>query len=75
MLSENVENQGGAVNDLDLHDVFEGTTLRGSQFGVDNDGVGAGRLHNVLEFQRLTGAEEGARVRLEAALNQAVQNL
>ena len=75
VLSENVENQGGAVNDLDLHDVFEGTTLRGSQFGVDDDGVGAGRLHNVLEFQRLTGAEEGAGVRLEAALNQAVQNL
>ena len=75
MLSENVENQGGAVNDLDLHNVFEGTTLRGSQLGVDDDGVGAGRLHNVLELQCLTGAEEGAGVRLEAALNQAVQNL
>ena len=75
VLSENVENQGGAVNDLDLHNVFEGTTLRGSQLGVDDDGVGAGRLHNVLELQCLTGAEEGAGVRLEAALNQAVQNL
>ena len=54
MLSENVENQGGSVNDLDLHNVFKGTTLRGSQFRVDDDGVGAGRLDNVLEFQRLT---------------------
>ena len=75
MLCKDVENQGGAVDDLHLDDVLEGATLGGCQLGVDNHGIGAGRLHDVLEFQGLAGAEEGTGVRLEAALNQAVQHL
>ena len=75
VLCKDVENQGGAVDDLHLDDILEGAALGGGQLGVDNHCVGAGGLHDVLELQGLAGAEEGARVRLEAALNQAVQHL
>ena len=75
VLCKDVENQGGAVDDLHLDDVLEGAALGGGQLGVDNHCVGAGGLHDVLELQGLAGAEEGARVWLEAALNQAVQHL
>ena len=69
VLRKDVENQGGAVDDLHLDDVLEGAALGGGQLGINNHGVGAGDLHNVLELQGLAGAEEGARVGLEAALN------
>jgi hypothetical protein len=43
VLGEDVEDQRGAVDDLDLDDVLEGAPLAGDELAVADDGVGAGR--------------------------------
>jgi hypothetical protein len=41
VLGEDVEDQGRAVDDLDLDDVLEGAALARRELGVGDDGVGA----------------------------------
>ena len=75
VLGEDVQDETRAVNDLDLHDVLEGTTLRGRELGIHDDGVRTGRGHHVLEFQGLARAEVRAGVRGHAPLQQTVHDL
>ena len=52
VLGEDVEDQRGAVDDLDLDDVLELAQLAGRQLAVADDGVGAGRDHDVAQLAR-----------------------
>ena len=75
MLRENVQDERGAVNDLDLHDVFQTAALRRRQLAVDNDRVSAGGHHYVAQFLGLARAQESPRIRLQPALDNTVQHL
>jgi hypothetical protein len=70
VLGEDVEDQRGAVDDLDLDDVLQGAPLGGRQLGVADDGVGALGDDDVAQFLGLARAQPGAGVRALAALDQ-----
>ena len=53
VLGEDVEDQRGAVDDLDLHDLLELAQLTGRQLAVADDGVGALRDHDVAQLLAL----------------------
>ena len=53
VLGEDVEDQGGPVDDLDLDDVFELAQLAGGELAVADHGVGAGGEHDVAQLARL----------------------
>ena len=74
VLAENVEDDGGAVDDLDLDDVLERTSLARCELGVGDHGVGAGCGHDILQLASFALAEVGARVGVGAALQQAVEH-
>ena len=63
VLGEDVEDQGGAVDDLDLDDVLERAPLARGQLAVADDGVGAVGDDDVAQLLRLALAEVGARRR------------
>ena len=71
VLGEDVEDQRGAVDDLDLDDVLEGAPLAGGQLGVADHRVGALGDDDVAQLLGLAGAEVGAGVRLRAALHES----
>ncbi len=75
VLGEDVEDQGGPVDHLDLDDVLEATALRRAQLAVADDGVGAGLGDHVAELGGLAGTQERRRVRLLARLQQGVEHL
>src|SRR5690606_24155507 len=60
VLAEDVEDDRGAVDHLDLDDVLESTTLAGCEFGVGDDGIGTERGHDAAQFLGLALAEVGA---------------
>jgi hypothetical protein len=62
VLAEDVEDDGGAVDDLDLDDVLERAPLAGRELGVGDDGVGADRGDEVAQLGRLAAADVGRRV-------------
>src|SRR5690606_30143260 len=62
VLAEDVEDHRGAVDDLDLDDVFERTALARCQLTVDHDGVGSDSGHDVAQLCSLALSEVGARV-------------
>ena len=74
MLSENVENHGRAVNNLDLDDILEVSTLARGEFGVCNHGVGTRADYEFAKFFGFTFAEIGGRVWITAALQQPVEH-
>ena len=74
MLAEDVENDGGAVDDLHLHHVFQGAALAGRELGVGDDRVGAQLSHDQRQLCRLALAEIRARVGVWATLKQAVEH-
>ena len=47
MLSKNIEDEGGAINDLSVDDVFQSAALGGSQLLVNDDGIGLDAAHDV----------------------------
>jgi len=47
VLSKNIEDEGGAINDLSVDDIFQPAALGGSQLLVDDDGVGLDAAHDV----------------------------
>ena len=62
VLAEDVEDDGGAVDDLHLDDVFECAPLARGELGVGDHGVGAERLHDRGELGSLASTEVGAGV-------------
>ncbi len=75
MLGEDVEDQRGPVDDLDLKPVLEVPQLRGGEFTVADDGVGAGRVDDLGEPFNLAAADVRRRVWLLAALIDRLQDL
>ncbi len=73
VLGEDVEDQGGPVDDLHLDDVFEGDELAGAELAVADDGVGAALHDDVPQLAGLARTDEGGRVRLVTALDHAVE--
>ena len=71
VLGEDVEDQRGPVDDLDLDDVLERAPLAGRQLGVADDGVGALGDDDVPQLDGLARAEVGAGVGLGPALDEA----
>ena len=47
VLSKNIEDEGGAINDLSVDNIFQPAALGGSQLLVDDDGVGLDAAHDV----------------------------
>ena len=75
VLGEDVEDQGGAVDDLDLDDVLEGAALARGELAVADDGVGALGDDDVAQLDGLALAEVGGRVGVGPALDDAVEHL
>ncbi len=75
MLGEDVQDQRGPVDDLDLDDVLQTASLRRRELGVADDRVGACRGDDLAELGRLAGAEEGRGVRVVPALQHRVEHL
>lgn len=75
MLGEDVEDQGGPVDHLDLDDVFQVNQLTRAELTVADDGVGSRFEDDVAQLQRLARTDVGGRVRLVAALEDGVEHL
>lgn len=74
MLGEDVEDEGGPVDDLDLDDLLQRGELRGGEFTVADDGVGAGREDDLAEFLGLAGTDVGGRVGFVPPLDEALED-
>jgi len=74
MLGEDVQDQRGPVDDLDLDVRFEGTQLGRGQFAVADHGVGPGREHDVAQLGHLAPADVRGRVGAAAPLDQPVED-
>ena len=70
VLGEDVEDQRGPVDDLDLDDVLEGAALAEGELAVADDCVGSLRNDDVTQLERLALAEVGRRVRPLATLDE-----
>ena len=75
VLGEDVQDQGCAVDDLDLDHVLQGAALTGAELPVDHDGVGAHVGDDLRKFGRLALAEECGGVGVCTALQHSVQHL
>ena len=75
MLSEDVQDEGGAVDDLDADDVLQGAALGGGELAVDDHRVGSGRSHHVGQLTRLAAAQVGGGIGVVAPLDEGVEDL
>ena len=75
MLGEDIEDHGGAVDDLDADDVLERTTLGGGELAVDDDRVGARGDDDLGQLRGLAGPEISGRIGVIALLDEGVQDL
>ena len=75
VLGEDVQDQRGPVDHLDLELVLQVAQLRGGQLAVGDHRVGAERRDQVAQVGHLAGTDEGRRVRLLPPLDHAVQHL
>ena len=75
MAGENVEDERGAVDDLDLDDVLERAPLRRGELGVGDHGVRLERGDEIGKLMRLSRPQIRCRVRERAPLDQAVEDL
>ena len=75
VLGEDVEDQRGPVDDLDLDLVLEVAQLAGRELAVADDGVGAGGLHDLADRVDLAAADVGRRVGRLAALEDRLEHL
>ncbi len=75
VLGEDVQDQRGAVDDLDLDHVLQRATLAGLEFVVDDHGVGAHGLDDVAQLDGLALADVRGGVGVGAALQHAVEHL
>ena len=74
VLGEDVEDQRGPVDHLDLELVLEVAQLAGRELAVADHGVRAGGLDDVAQLGDLAGADVGGGVGAAAALDQAVEH-
>ena len=74
VLAEDVEDHRGPVDDLDLHDVFEGAALARRQLGIGDHRVGADRSDDVAQLLRLAAPHISRRVGMRPALQHAVED-
>ena len=74
VLGEDVQDERGAVDHLDLDHVLQLDQLAGGEFTVGDDGVGAGGLDDVAELGRLALTDVGGGVGLGTALGDAFQD-
>ena len=61
---KNIQNQGGAVNDADVGEVFDIFYLRRGKLAVNDNQIYLLRLTNLLDFLQLAGADVGGAFRL-----------
>src|SRR5262249_44158672 len=65
-LCEKIEDELAAIDDAQVHILFEISRLRGAQRIIENRQVGALAMRNILDLGSLALADEGSRVgRLE----------
>ena len=74
VLAEDIEDDGGAVDDLHLDDVLEGSALAWREFGVGDDRVCAECCDDAAQLLGLSFTQVGARIRVRTPLQHAVQN-
>ena len=74
MLGEDVQDQRGAVNHLDLHHLLQCIQLRRTEFAIADHGVGSGRGHDLAQFDGLAGSDVGGRVGFVATLDDALEH-
>ena len=72
---EDVEDQRGPVDDLDLDLVLQVAQLSGSELAVADDRVGAGGDHDLPQLLHLAAADVGGRIGALAALDQTLEDL
>ena len=75
VLGEDVEDQRGPVDDLDLDDLLQRGELGRAEFTVADDGVRARGGDDVAQFGGFTGADIGGRVGPVATLDHAFEHL
>ena len=75
VLSKNVENNRGAIDDLCINHILEFTSLARGQFGICDYGVGTNLLHKKFQLLRFTFAEIGRHVWMRSALQEPVEYL
>ncbi len=75
MLGEDVEDQRGAVDHLDLELLLQLAQLAGRELAVADHGVGAGVLDGVAQLVDLSGADVGGRVGPRPTLDEAGEHL
>ena len=75
MLGEDVEDQRGPVDDLDLDPVLEVAQLAGRELAVADHGVGAGGLHDLAQPVDLAAADVRRGVGRLPALVERVEHL
>ncbi|MDF2493042.1 MAG: methylase RsmC, partial [Microbacterium sp.] len=74
MLAEDVEDDRGAVDDLDLHDVLEGAPLAGRELGVGDDRVGTGGRDDAAQLLGLPSSDVRRGIRVRAPLQHPVEH-
>ena len=75
VLGEDVQDQRGPVDDLDLEHLLQLVELARGQLTVADHGVGAGRGDDVADLGGLARADVGGGVRLVAALAHGLEDL
>ena len=74
VLGEDIQDQRGAVDDLDLHHFLQCVQLRRAELAIADHRVGTGRGDDVAQLDGLTGADIGCRIGFVAPLNDALQD-
>src|SRR5690606_20959004 len=74
VLGEDVEDQRGPVDDLDLDDLLEPAELARGELAVTDHGVGTGGRHDVGQLLSLTRADVRGGVGPVTALDQTVED-
>jgi hypothetical protein len=75
VLGEDVQDQRGPVDDLDLHHAFQPPKLARGELAVADHGVGAGRRHDAGQLASLARPHVGGRIDMAAPLDEAVEHL
>ena len=75
VLGEDVEDEHGPVDDLDVEEFLQGDHLTGTEFTVGDDGVRSGLDDHLAQLLDLAGTDVGAGIGLVATLVEHVDDL